>query len=107
MRTSYMKMRDAFVKFDKENPDVWQYFLRFVKQLQDRGYRHFGVAAIIERIRWEVALETRSADGFKVCNNHRAFYARKYQKQFPEWDGFFLTKTQKSKSRFIPDEDEE
>jgi hypothetical protein len=47
---------------------------------------------ITERIRWELYITTKSDDGFKINNNHRAFYSRKFMNMYPEWDGIFRTR---------------
>ena len=88
-------MRDLvaeFEKFDAENPKLWLLFCRFCDQAIAVGRRKLGVSLIIERIRWEVFITTTSDDDFKINNNHRAYYARKWLAAHPEYPGFFETR---------------
>jgi hypothetical protein len=67
-----------FEKFDRENPAIWKLFEEFAKQCACAGHVTLSASLITERIRWETTVVTRSDDGFKICNNHRAYYARKW-----------------------------
>ena len=60
----------AFNKFDMDNPNVWEMFLRFTDQLVSRGYKRLSASLVTERIRWETTIVTRGS-AFKICNNHR------------------------------------
>lgn len=82
-----------FKEYDKANPEVWQMFCRFAFEAIDRGRKTLSVSLIIERVRWETFIATQSGDGFKINNNHRAFYARKFMKQFPAYPDIFRTRT--------------
>jgi hypothetical protein len=83
------RLRAAFEKFDRENPHVWTYFTRFAFQAISRGHRRLSVALLIERIRWEIYMTTTSDGFFKINNNHRAYYARKWMHLFPQYSKFF------------------
>jgi len=47
---------------------------------------------VFERIRWHTDVETRGDTPFKLSNNHRAYYARFFMHNHPEYQGFFKTK---------------
>lgn len=81
-----------FREYDKANPEVWRMFCRFAFDAIGRGRKALSVSLIIERIRWEVFIVTESGDGFKINNNHRAFYARKFMKCYPEHKDIFRTR---------------
>lgn len=85
------KIGQAAERFDRENPHVYELLKRFAKQVKDRGRARFGIAAIYERVRWEVAIETNDGE-FKLSNNHRAYYSRKLMAQYPDLEGLFQTK---------------
>ena len=70
-------------------PEVWNLFKRFTEYAIVRGKTKLSTKFIIERIRWEVIMEIRSHDEFKINNNHTAYYARKWLKQHPEHPKFF------------------
>lgn len=77
-----------FAEFDSANPMVWALFIRFSFDAISRGFEHFGVASVVERIRWFTAVETRG-DIYKINNNFAAFYVRKFERTFPQHRGFF------------------
>jgi hypothetical protein len=57
--------------------------------LRRAGLRHYGIAAIVEAIRYDRAVEVgRDEAGFKVNNNHRALLARELMQE-PGLEGFF------------------
>ena len=83
---------DNFEKFDSENPKVYELFEKFAFDAIKAGRKHFGVAMIAERLRWYSSVET-SGDKFKINNNYKAFYARKFEKKNPQYKGFFRNRT--------------
>jgi hypothetical protein len=83
------RLQAAFDIFDAANPRFWILFESFTQAVIDRGFTKFSVANIYERVRWEVQIATDSDDGFKLNNNHRAYYARKWLKLHPEYPKFF------------------
>ena len=86
------KLVKSFEKYDAENPHVWKLFERFTFEAIDSGRRYFSISLITERIRWELYITTKSDDGFKINNNHRAFYSRKFMERHPQWSGLFRTR---------------
>jgi len=83
--------KEEWWKFHKENPKVWELFVRFTHEVIDAGCKHFGTNAIIERIRWETMIVTSDLE-FKINNNHAPYYARLFMHYHPEHDGFFRTR---------------
>ena len=107
------RLQAAFDIFDAANPRFWMLFEKFTRAVINRGHSRFSVANIFERVRWEVQIETNSDDGFKLNNNHRAYYARKWLKLHPEYPKFFeirITrgerKTQRPPPQKPPDDDD-
>jgi hypothetical protein len=39
--------------------------------------------------RWHTDLHARSGDGFKINNIYSPFYTRKFEREFPQHEGFF------------------
>ena len=90
MKTRYEEMEEAAVKFHKENPKVWEYFVKFTFEVIERGFSKYSVNGVFERIRWET--DQADADGkstFKLNNNYSAFFARWFMDLYPEHSGFF------------------
>jgi hypothetical protein len=97
MKSRHDELQEQFEKFDSEHPEVWTLFLDFVQELKSRGFKTYSVYSIFERIRWHTDLPSyRGRSTFKLNNNHRPFYARKYQEEFPEDAEFFRIRPQKS-----------
>lgn len=65
--------------------------------LRSRGWKHFGIAAICEAIRYDWSVQVGpDAEGWKVNNNYRAFMARRVMADYPQLEGFFETRVQKA-----------
>lgn len=87
---------ERFAEFDAANPEVWELFKRFARQARDAGRGRYSADAILHRIRWHVAIETRSNDGFKINDHFSAMYARKLIAEDRTFAGFFETRVRKS-----------
>ena len=97
MNTRLDEMYRSFDSFDKENPVIWASFKKFAFDRINMGYKNYSVNGIFERIRWDTGHPYER--DFKMPNNHRPFYARKFMSLYPIYDGFFRTRTQKSALR--------
>jgi hypothetical protein len=91
-----MTVKDITVKqkwwgWHQDNPDVYRMFSSFTKKAINAGLPHSSAWLIVNRIRWETAIETKS-DNFKISNDYIAYYARLFMAYNPEHDGFFRTK---------------
>lgn len=91
-------LEKKFERYHAENPNVYDLFVRYVKEVIAAGHKRYSANAIFERIRWHVMVETRG-DKFKLNNNYRAFYARMFMERNPQFEGFFETRKQKSKEK--------
>lgn len=89
-------LAEKFAEYDNANPGIYYLFKRFAKELIAAGRNKLSASLIIERIRWEVSISTKSDDVFKVSNNHTAFYARKFMSDFPQYGEIFRTREQKA-----------
>lgn len=81
-----------FKKFDEDNPRVWSLFVCFAEEAILRGRNRLSTKLIIERIRWELYIETNSQDEFRINNNHTAYYARKWIEEYPLHSELFETR---------------
>lgn len=96
----------AFNEFHKTNPHIYELFKRFAIEASARR-EHYSVAAIWERIRWHLDVETQEdmanpddkTRALKLNNNHKAYYVRMFHRDFPHMDGFFRTRTLTSKEQ--------
>lgn len=87
--------------FHEKHPEVWELFCKFTFDRINRGFKHYSVNGVFERIRWETDFGGTGVVQFKINNNHRPFYARRFMKMFPEHEGFFRTRTQTSKQEEV------
>lgn len=65
----------AWSRFHKDNPQVFELFLRFTREAVAAGRSRFGARIIGERIRWYTSVETTGRD-FKVNDHCWPYYAR-------------------------------
>ena len=80
--------------YHQENPEIYKTFVQFTFQVISSRRKYFGSQAIIERIRWYHAVESIS-DDFKINNDMAAFYSRLFEKNYPEYKGFFRKRMSK------------
>lgn len=95
------EMRQQVTDFHRRHPEVWELFVKFTFEMIRRGYKNYSVNAIFERIRWEK--DSVGGDGvtsFKLNNNYRAFYSRRFMRAYPQHEGFFRTRQQTSEDQF-------
>jgi len=85
------QLQQDFEEFDRENPKMWELFKKFAFRAIRKGFKHYGAKTIFEAIRYHCNIVTSDPD-FKLNNNYTAYYARKFHRTFPEYDGFFETR---------------
>ena len=78
--------------FKEANPWVLPKLTRMCFDLKERGFWHYGIAALIEVMRYEHALTHDPSSEFKFNNNYRAFMAREIMNNNILLDGFFETR---------------
>jgi hypothetical protein len=79
---------NEFMRFHKENPEVYQAFVRLANEAKEKGFTSIGAHLLIQHIRWESHSE-RGFNTYKICNNHFPYYARLFLLNNPEFEGFF------------------
>lgn len=96
MKSRRDEIKAQCVAFHELHPEVWQMFSQFTHEVIRRGFRNYSCNAIFERIRWEKDVGGDGQNQFKLNNNYRAFYARRFMRMYPQHDGFFRTREQTS-----------
>ena len=97
MKTRYEEIEEAAIQFHKENPKVWEYFVRFTSEVIGRGFNNYSAKGVFERIRWETdQADDEGRSTFKINNNFSALYARWFMDIYPEHLGFFRLRSQPS-----------
>jgi hypothetical protein len=70
--------------------EVANLVIRYALQMKRRGWEHYGIEAIINRIRWEQALKHGpDGDGYKVNNNWKKRLAIWAMTRHDDLEGFF------------------
>lgn len=95
------KLERAFWQFHADNPVVYQLLVRFAHEWAEH-HAHCSINLLFERVRWAYAVEIRSDDGFRLNNNHRAFYARLLEERKDAPSGFFRMRQQRRQCSFGP-----
>ena len=75
-------------------PGLYDEFKKITGQMIGYGYRHGSAEAVFNVIRWERRGELKD-DGFKLNNNFKAYFSRKYMKDHPQHEGFFRVRKSK------------
>ena len=91
------KLKKEWWDFHKANPVVWKLFKEKAFHALAKGKKKISARLIIEVIRWEHFVETVDRKStFKINNNYVAFYARFFMYKYPQHDGVFELRQQKS-----------
>lgn len=84
-----LDLRYADWRATEDGERVVQYVAQRALAMRQRGWRHYGIAALVEVARYDRALEVGpDHDGLKINNSYRAFIAREVM-QDPRIEGFF------------------
>ncbi len=81
-------IREAFLRFHRENPNVYVQLVQMAQQAHRAGASKLGIGMMFEVLRWQAVLRTRG-DDFKLNNNYRSYYARLILARNPELEGIF------------------
>lgn len=82
------KLEKQWRVFREENPIVERTLYRLAVDLRRKGYTSYGLPALWEVLRYNLALEVPEAD-FKFPNGYKAYYARLLMLKHHQLDGFF------------------
>jgi hypothetical protein len=102
-----MSLEEAAVVFHKANPHVYALFKRFALEVMAKGYKKFSVAAVWERMRWEAMFSVNHTDPFKINNNHKAYYARWFMAESPDYAKFFNIRVLGCSRHWVPGDDDD
>ena len=89
------RLDKQFERYHAENPHVFELFRRFAFMAKNSGRTKYSARAIYHRMRWHMDIEVKG-DDYKLNNNYSSRYARLLIQKFPEFEGFFETRTLRS-----------
>lgn len=95
------KLETAFWSFHHTNPLVYELLVKYARQWA-RTNDHGSINLLFERVRWDFGTTIQPTDGFKLNNNHRAFYARLIEDKEPDLGNFFRLRQQRQQASFGP-----
>ena len=78
--------------FKEANPWVIQSLTKMCYDLYNNGHNHYGIAALVEVLRYQHSCTYDPSSEFKFNNNYRAFLAREIMQTNPLLQGFFSTR---------------
>jgi hypothetical protein len=84
---------EQFERYDRENPRIYRAFCRYTIQVIE-ARRKCAAKTVMERIRWDTIISGN--DRWKINNNYSSRYARKFMRNYPQYDGFFATRELRS-----------
>ena len=84
--------RLKYEAFKEANPWVMPALLQMVYKLHRQGHTHYGIAALVEVLRYQHAIAQDPNSEFKVNNNYRAYMAREIMQNNSMLEGFFSTR---------------
>lgn len=81
-------IQDRFELWIQQNPQALSLFIKYANEARESGRKHYSIKAIIERVRWHVAIQTRG-DDFKINDHWSSRLARLLMQKDPRLEGFF------------------
>ena len=85
------RIYEAYLEWDAANPHFYPLFVEAAAALAFAGRRRIGASLVFEHLRYNSLLQT-SGEAFKLNNNYRAIYARRFMEEFPQFGELFATR---------------
>jgi hypothetical protein len=82
-------LQRAFDEYHVTHPEVLAMIVKFARQIKARGYKTYGMASIIERLRWHYNIDKGTK--FAIRDGFNSRYARLVMETCPDLRGFFRT----------------
>ena len=82
-----------FLRFNQDNPHVYNLSARFTREAQAALGAPLGINFVMERVRWETSVVTTGGDPYRINNNFAPFYARLIMHTCPDLRNVFVTRT--------------
>lgn len=88
--------RIKFEKYDQDNPHIYEKFKEIAfEAIHKRKHKTLSAEFIFNVMRWQTDVGAKD-DVFKLRNDFKPFYARKFMNDYPTLKGFFRTRTSKA-----------
>ena len=83
----------------RKHPRLLPHLARLALELKHRGHKRYSVDGLFHILRWETGATTGDL-GFKMNNDYTAFASRDLMKQYPQLEGFFQLRVQRSRNSY-------
>lgn len=80
---------EKFERFITQYPEVYELFKFYSLDLYRAGRRAYSARTIVERVRWQQAINSQDDEGYKINNNHIPYFARKLIAEDSRFTEFF------------------
>lgn len=77
-----------FYEYHRKYPEVYQTFKWLTLETISRGFKKFSARGLFQVMRWKKGGGVKE-DGFKFNNNYTPYYARLFERDYPQHEGFF------------------
>lgn len=85
-----------FWAFHTAHPEVYRELRGLALQLRRQGREHYGIKALYEIVRFNLAIASRDKADYKLNNNYTSLYARLIMRNEPLLKGFFETRERRA-----------
>jgi len=84
-----LAIQERYEAFHKRHPEVLVQLVAFTFEVYRKGFQHYGIRTIWERMRWHFQIDKDQGEEFKLNDHYVSRYARRIMQDYPELDGFF------------------
>ena len=88
-------IQEQYAEWRQANPEIWDHVRRYAYEALQAGRSRFGIAMIVERVRWYTMVES-AGDDLKVNNNWRSRMTRELIAEDPRFEDLFETRQLKT-----------
>lgn len=82
-------IEESFKEFHKKNPAIYEYFKKYLREVVLAGKKKTSAKMILNRIRWEIYINTNTEDEYKINDAFTSRYARLFATEYPEYEYLF------------------
>lgn len=88
---------ERFAAYHRAHPEVYRKLVNLARQAKGAGFTHYGMKALVERLRWHMTVERKSTEPFKINNDFASRYARYIMRLEPDLAEFLEVRKLRSK----------
>jgi hypothetical protein len=93
----HLTIDERFAEYHRQHPEVYRKLVNLARQAKGAGFTHYGMKALLERLRWHMMVERKSTEAFKINNDFASRYARYIMSMEPDLADFLEVRKLRSK----------